>query len=125
METLSAGSGTMRRVNSVHLILGDEEFLAERATSAVIAEVRGAVDNPEDIPITRLRAGDATAPELAELLSPSLFAEDRIIVLDAAGEAGKEPAKLVTEVAENPPEGVTLVVCHSGGGRAKSMVAAL
>lgn len=112
-------------VNSVHLILGDDEFLAERATSAVIAEVRGTVDNPEDIPITRLRAGDATAPELAELLSPSLFAEDRIIILDAAGEAGKEPAKLVTEVGENPPEGVTLIVCHSGGGRAKSMASAL
>ena len=40
-------SGTMTSVNSVHLILGDDEFLAERATSAVIAEVRGTVDNPD------------------------------------------------------------------------------
>jgi DNA polymerase-3 subunit delta len=111
--------------NSVHLVLGDDEFLAERATSAVVAAVRATVSNPDDIPVTRLRAGDATAPELAELLSPSLFAEDRIIVLEAAAEAGKEPAKLVAEVAVDPPEGVTLIIVHSGGGRAKSMVGAL
>lgn len=115
----------MTTVNSVHLVVGDDEFLAERATSSVVAAVRATVSNPEDIPVTRLRAGDATAPELAELLSPSLFAEDRIIVLEAAAEAGKEPAKLVVDVAVNPPEGVTLIIVHSGGGRAKSMVAAL
>lgn len=115
----------MTTVNSVHLVLGDDEFLAERATASVVAAVRATVSNPEDIPVTRLRAGDATAPELAELLSPSLFAEDRIIVLEAAAEAGKEPAKLVADVAVNPPEGVTLIIVHSGGGRAKSMVAAL
>lgn len=115
----------MATVNSVHLVLGDEEFLAERATSRIVAAVRATVSNPEDIPVTRLRAGDATAPELAELLSPSLFAEDRIIVLEAAAEAGKEPAKLVADVAVEPPEGVTLIIVHSGGGRAKSMVPAL
>lgn len=118
-------SGTMTTVNSVHLILGDDEFLAERATSAVVAAVRATVSNPEDIPVTRLRAGDVTAPELAEMLSPSLFAEDRIIVLEAAAEAGREPAELVADVAVDPPEGVTLIVVHSGGGRAKSMVPAL
>ncbi|MGY3552875.1 MULTISPECIES: DNA polymerase III subunit delta [Actinomycetes] len=112
-------------MSSVHLVLGDDEFLCERATAGIVAAVRGAVDNPGDIPVTRLRAGDATEHELAELLSPSLFAEDRIVILEAAGEAGKEPAKLVTEVAASPPEGVTLVVVHSGSGRAKSMVAAL
>ncbi|PYE15522.1 DNA polymerase III delta subunit [Williamsia limnetica] len=122
---VSPVSGTMTTVNSVHLVLGDDEFLAERATGGIVAAVRATVSNPEDIPVTRLRAGDATAPELAELLSPSLFAEDRIIVLEAAAEAGKEPAKLVAEVAVEPPEGVTLIIVHSGGGRAKSMVGAL
>src|SRR5690349_5681316 len=122
---VSSVSGTMTTVNSVHLVLGDDEFLAERATGAIVAAVRATVSNPEDIPVTRLRAGDATAPELAELLSPSLFAEDRIIVLEAAAEAGKDAVALVTAAAGDLPEGVVLVVLHSGGGRAKALAPAL
>lgn len=66
-----------------------------------------------------------TEHELAELLSPSLFAEERIIVVEAAGEAGKEPASIIASTAGQLPDGVTLLVMHSGGGRAKSMVPAL
>jgi DNA polymerase-3 subunit delta len=36
-----------------------------------------------------MRAGDVGIYELAELLSPSLFADERIVVLEAAAEAGK------------------------------------
>src|SRR5689334_3163685 len=77
------------------------------------------------MPVDRLRAGDASAPELAELLSPSLFAEDRVIVLEAAAEAGKDAVALVTAAAGDLPEGVVLVVLHSGGGRAKALAPAL
>lgn len=58
-------------------------------------------------------------------MSPSLFAEERIIVLEAAAEAGKEPAALVADTSAHLPDGVTLLVMHTGGGRAKSMVPAL
>ncbi|GAA4475802.1 DNA polymerase III subunit delta [Rhodococcus olei] len=109
----------------LHLVLGDEEFLVARAVSAIVAEVRVASDNPEDVPVSRLRTGDASPAELAELLSPSLFAEDKVIVLEAAAEAGKDAVTLVVETAAAPPDGFTLVVLHSGGGRAKAMVGAL
>ena len=33
-------------------------------------------------------AGEVSTSELAELLSPSLFADERVVVLEAAGEAG-------------------------------------
>ena len=108
----------------LHLVLGEEELLIERAVTSIVADVRaaGAGDN---LPVTRLRAGDVSAAELAEMLSPSLFAEDRVIVLEAAAEAGKDAVALVQDVADEPPEGVVLVVLHTGGGRAKALAPAL
>ncbi|WP_244945738.1 DNA polymerase III subunit delta [Gordonia zhaorongruii] len=78
-----------------------------------------------DVPVTRVRAGEVTAPELAELLSPSLFADERIVVVESADAAGKEPAGLIIGTAKSIPEGISLVIVHSGGGRQKSMVGEL
>lgn len=72
-----------------------------------------------------MRAGDVTAAELAELLSPSLFGESRVIVFDDADEAGKEPAAVITSTLGAIPEGISLVVVHTGGGRTKAMVGEL
>ncbi|MFR9751558.1 DNA polymerase III subunit delta [Nocardia sp. 004] len=109
----------------VHLVLGEEELLVERAVAALTGQVRAMAPDPDAVPVDRLRAGEAGTAELAELLSPSLFAEDRIIVLEAAAEAGKDAVAVITEAAQNPSDGVVLVVLHSGGGRAKALVPAL
>lgn len=109
----------------LHLVLGDEELLVERAIGAVTAQVRDIAPDPDAVPVDRMRAGDASTAELAELLSPSLFAEDRVIILESAAEAGKEAVTVITEAASDPPPGVVLVVLHSGGGRAKALVPAL
>lgn len=107
----------------LHLLLGDDDFLTGRVIGT-IAAARSAEAGTE-VPVTRVRAGDVSEHELAELLSPSLFAEERIIVVESAADAGKEPAALIASTASSLPEGVTLVVIHNGGGRAKSMVPAL
>lgn len=107
-------------VSALQLVLGDEELLVERAVASVLASVRGQA-GADDIPVDRLRAGDVSTYELAELLSPSLFADERVVVLEAAGEAGKEAAELITTVAADIPPGTVLVVVHSGGGRAKAL----
>ncbi|QUR69851.1 DNA polymerase III subunit delta [Mycobacterium spongiae] len=114
----------------MHLVLGDEELLVERAVAEVLrlARQRAAAgssgsdtsDNP-DVPVNRMRAGDVSAYELAELLSPSLFAEERVVVLEAAGEAGKDAAAMIASAAADIPAGTLLVVVHSGGGRAKAL----
>lgn len=108
----------------LHLVLGEEELLIDRAVAQIVAEVR-ARSGTADLPVSRLRAGDAGVPELAELLSPSLFAEDRVVILEAAAEAGKDAVALILDAAAAPPDGVSLVILHSGGGRAKAMVGAL
>jgi len=107
----------------LHLVLGDEELLVERAVADVLRSAReraGTLDNP-DVPVSRMRAGDVGTYELAELLSPSLFADERIVVLEAAAEAGKDAAAVIAAAAADVPAGTVLVVVHSGGGRAKAL----
>jgi DNA polymerase-3 subunit delta len=105
----------------LHLVLGDEELLVERAVGEVLRSVRQGAGT-DDVPVDRTRAGDVSTYELAELLSPSLFADERVVVLEAAAEAGKEAAAVIASAAADIPPGTVLVVVHSGGGRAKSLV---
>lgn len=107
-------------VTGLHLVLGDEELLVERAIATVLRQARTAAGTV-DVPVDRLRAGEVSVSELAELLSPSLFADERVVVLEAAAEAGKEAVGVIESAAADLPEGTWLVVVHSGGGRAKAL----
>ena len=104
----------------MHLVLGDEDLLVERAVADVLRAARQRAGT-DDVPVNWVRAGDVGVYELAELLSPSLFADERVVVLEAAGEAGKEAAELIAKAAADVPEGTELVVVHSSGGRAKAL----
>ncbi|MBO0866694.1 MAG: DNA polymerase III subunit delta [Mycobacterium sp.] len=108
----------------MHLVLGDEELLVERAVAEVLAAARQRAGT-DDVPVNRLRAGEVGAYELAELLSPSLFADERVVVLEAAAEVGKEAAELIASAAADIPPGTVLVIVHSGGGRAKALAGQL
>jgi DNA polymerase-3 subunit delta len=107
-------------VASLHLILGDEELLVDRAIGQVMRAARAAAGT-DDVPVNRLRAGEVSTNELAELLSPSLFADERVVVLESAAEAGKDAVDLIASAAADLPPGTVLVVVHSGGGRAKAL----
>lgn len=110
--------------DGLHLILGDEELLVERAIAEVLAEARASAGTV-DLGVNRLRAGDVSTSELAELLSPSLFADERVVVLESAAEAGKDAVELIGSTAADLPPGTRLVVAHAGGGRAKALVGTL
>lgn len=109
-------------VSNLHLVIGDEELLAERAVATVLAQVRAAEPGAE---VQRVRAGEVTGPELAEMLSPSLFAEARVLVLEAFAEAGKDAAALIVSAAADLPDGMTLVLRHAGGNRGKALADAV
>ncbi|MBF4547070.1 DNA polymerase III subunit delta [Corynebacterium afermentans subsp. lipophilum] len=105
-----------RMLNPVHLVLGEDDFLAERATKAIVAQTG------EGVEVTTLRAGDVSEGEIAMATSPSLFAEDRVVVVKHAELAGKEPTEILLQACVNPAPGITLIVEHTGGGRQKAMV---
>ncbi|EUA18278.1 DNA polymerase III, delta subunit [Mycobacterium xenopi 3993] len=92
--------------------------------AAILRSVRERAGS-DDVSVSRVRAGDVDAYELAELLSPSLFADERVVVLEAAGDAGKDAANVIAATAADIPSGTALVVVHSGGGRAKALAGQL
>jgi DNA polymerase-3 subunit delta len=108
----------------LQLVLGEEELLVERAVRAAADAAKLAEPTAE---VTRVKVSDLTAPELAELVSPSLFAERRVIVLESAHDAGKDIAAAITSYLREPADGVQLVVLHTGGGRkpAKDLIGAM
>lgn len=106
-----------RMLNPVHLVLGEDDFLAERATKAIVAAAG------EGVEVTTLRAGDVSEGEIAIATSPSLFAEERVVVVKHAELAGKEPTEILLKACVDPAPGITLVIEHTGGGRQKAMVA--
>jgi DNA polymerase III subunit delta len=117
---VSARRDTISIVSQLHLVLGEEELLVERSVGDVLRAAREAAGTV-DVPVDRLRAGEVSTNELAELLSPSLFADERVVVLEAAAEAGKDAVALIAAAAADLPPGTMLVVVHSGGGRAKAL----
>jgi DNA polymerase-3 subunit delta len=103
----------------LHLIVGEEELLVERAVQAAVAAVRLVDDGVE---VRRVRAAQLTDAELAELASPSLFTESRVLVLDAVHEAGKDTTDAIAGYLGEPIDGLTVVLVHNGSSRAKPLL---
>lgn len=102
---------------SLHLVLGDEELLIERAVRAALDAAREADPATE---LTRVKVSEITVGELSELISPSLFSSGRAIVLDSAQDISQELADAVLDYVKQPEDGVVMIVVHSGGGRGKA-----
>ncbi len=100
----------------LHLVVGEEELLVERAVRAAVAAARAADPEAE---LRRAKVTELTTGELDEMLSPSLFADGRILAVEDCQDAGKEIAEALLTHAREPADGVVLVIVHSGGGRAK------
>ncbi|KAA0917163.1 DNA polymerase III subunit delta [Dietzia sp. ANT_WB102] len=110
----------------LHLVLGEDEFLTERATAGVVSTLRASTPAGQDPPVvSRLGGPEVTAPQLFELLSPSLFGEARIVVITGAAELGKDAQAAILDAAGDLPPETVLIVQHTGGGRAKALVADL
>lgn len=105
--------------SQLYLVLGEEELLIERAVQAAVTAVRLADPTAE---LRKVRAAQLTDAELAELASPSLFADGRILVLDAAHEAGKEIADAIVDYLRDPADGLVIVLVHNGSTRAKPLL---
>jgi len=106
----------------LHLVLGEEELLVERAVEAIVAQARAGEPGAE---LRRLRAAETTPVLLAEVLAPSLFAEARVVVVLAVHEAGKDLGEALLAHAADLPDGMTLAVQHSGGARNKALADAI
>jgi len=88
----------------------------------VVAAARAA--HPQ-VDVREFSGAEVQPGDLAEVLTPSLFEERRVLVLRAAQDLGKEVAAEFTSYLAAPLEDVHLVVVHAGGSKGKSLLATL
>jgi len=106
----------------LRLVVGDEELLIARAISDTVAAAR-AVDRETDV--RELAAADIEPGVIYDLLSPSLFAQRRAIIVHKGHEARQDIADVLSSYAKDPDESITLVVVHAGGARGKALLTAM
>ena len=103
------------------LVVGEEELLVSRAVGTVVRPPRA--PNPEphvsDHDAAHLQPGD-----LVDLLSPSLFGDERVVVLRGIQDLSKEAAADVTSYAADPLPEICLVLVHAGGAKGKALLTA-
>ena len=104
------------------VVVGDEEFLVARAVSQLVKAARA---QDPDIDVRDFDAPGLQPGDLGDLLSPSLFAERRLLVLRAGQDLVKEIAAEVIAYAADPLPEVGLVVVHAGAAKGKALLAAL
>ncbi len=103
----------------VTLAVGQEELLLDRAVQEVVAAARAA-DADTDV---RDLAPDALQPgTLAELTSPSLFAERKVVIVRNAQDLSADTIKDVKGYLGAPAEEITLVLLHAGGAKGKGLL---
>ena len=99
----------------ITLIQGGESVLADRAIASLL------VKNPQAT-VTQLECSEIELGAITDALAPSLFGEDRILVLREIQELAQDLQDEVTEFLSNPDPSVELVLWHKGGVKGKALI---
>lgn len=100
------------------LVLGEEEYLANRAVTDAVAAARTADPAVE---VRSYEAGELSAGEVSELLSPSLFGGRRVVVVRRGQDTRKDLTAALLSYAAAPDPEVMLIVTHAGGAKGKAL----
>jgi DNA polymerase III subunit delta len=122
MAARTAASPPGTKIAPVTVVVGEEEFLVDRAVRELIAagQDAGLAGDVHDLD------GPALGPgELDSLTSPSLFGGGCVVVIRSAQNAGKEAAAELARYAANPAPGVSLILTHAGGAKGKELLASV
>jgi DNA polymerase-3 subunit delta len=106
----------------ITLVTGPEEFLGERAISAVRAAVRRHDGEAE---FSETMAASLTMATLGDMAAPSLFSTTRCVVVRRLEDLPEESAPGLLEYAADPAEEVALVLAHSGGQKGSGLLTKL
>jgi DNA polymerase-3 subunit delta len=120
MAARTAVNPPATEVVPVTFVVGEEEFLVDRAVRDLIAAARDAAPGTD---VHDLDASGLGPGELATLTSPSLFGSGCVLVVRSAQNAGKDVAAELAACVRNPAPDVVLVLTHAGGAKGKELVA--
>ena len=100
---------------TIYLIHGSEEVVAERALTAILKEHQAHEKRLVDC--TEVEVG-----AIAEATAPSLFAENRILIVKNLQELDSELHGEVDRYIEDPDPNLVLVLMHRGGVKGKGLL---
>lgn len=120
----AAGTATWDTVTLAPVVLvhGAEGLLVERAVQRLTALAR---DEQPDAEIVEVEASTYQGGMLAVETSPSLFAEERVVIVRGAEAMSDALTADVTAYLDAPAPGVVLIVEHRGGQRGKKLLDAV
>ncbi|MBR7835856.1 DNA polymerase III subunit delta [Actinospica durhamensis] len=104
------------------LVTGPEELLADRAVAEVVNAARAADPAVE---ICDTAPGQLAPGGFAELVSPSLFGEAKVVVLRGVQDLTPEQTTEVTRYLADPADTTVLVLVHTGGNKGKALLDAV
>lgn len=108
------------------LVVGDEELLVARAVSRTLTAATAAAANREVAPsVHDVEAAECSVEVLTDMLSPSLFAEERLVIVRNLQDADKGLVAALVAFSESPEPDVTIVAVHVGGAKGKAALEAL
>ncbi|TPQ20103.1 DNA polymerase III subunit delta [Streptomyces sporangiiformans] len=103
----------------VTIAVGQEDLLLDRAVQEVVAAARAA---DSDTDVRDLTPDQLQPGTLAELTSPSLFAERKVVVVRNAQDLSADTIKDVKAYLGAPAEEITLVLLHAGAAKGKALL---
>ena len=109
-------------VPQLTLVTGPEELLADRAVAEVVAAAREA---EPDLEICDTAPGQLAPGGFAELVSPSLFGEAKVVVVRGVQDLTPEQTTEVTRYLADPADTTVLVLVHTGGSKGKALLDAV
>ncbi|MGN6608384.1 MAG: DNA polymerase III subunit delta [Jatrophihabitans sp.] len=101
------------------LLVGDEELFVERAISAISSAARAA--DPSVVE-SELQGSAVDVAQLAELLSPSLFGDAKLILLRAAQDVKVAALPAVQAHLQSPTPDTVILLQHAGGAKGKAVL---
>ncbi len=97
------------------LIQGGESILADRAIAEIIAA------HPHHT-VTSLGADEIELGAITDALAPSLFGDERLIIIKEIQDLGAEMSEEIATYLDAQEEGIELVLWHKGGVKGKALV---
>jgi DNA polymerase III subunit delta len=104
----------------VVLAVGKEAILVQRVIEGVMSSARKA--DPAAVRQDIIAGNESAAGELANALSPSLFGELTVIVVQGIDAATDDVGAILLTAIEDLPEHTRLVITHPGGVKGKKLL---
>jgi len=107
-------------VGTITLVVGPEVALVDRAVLAAAARARA--EDPSTQRVQVSAGAEDAASTIRTALSPNLFGDGVLLVVEGIDAAGDDVAQAIREAVADLPANVGLVLTHPGGVKAKALL---